>query len=168
MNMWGIPREELSKGYVLCPLVEPLRAVSKFKAQLQILELPEERPVHIAGYKAVIHCHVSIEECEIFKLYDSTDPKNKLRNNKHKSPSFVREGWAVVCSIALARPIVVDFFQNISTLCRFTLRDDGRIIVMGGVTELTKEKWVDFIIYWCVLVRNPLLLRTCDVNAPSD
>ena len=93
--------------------MEPLRAVIKFKAQLQILELPEE---------------------------------NKLRNNKHKSPSFVREGWAVVCSIALARPIVVDVFQNISTLCRFTLRDDGIIIAMVRVTELANEKLVDFII----------------------
>ena len=96
-------------------------------------------PVLTAGYNAVIHYH-AIEECEIFKLYGSTNPKNKLRNNKHKSPSFVREGWAVVCSMALARPMVVDVFQNISTLCRFTLRDDGRIIAMGRVTELAKEK----------------------------
>ena len=88
MNTSGIPEQESRKGYVFCPLVEPLRAVSKFKAQLQILELREERPVLTAGYKAVIHCHVSIEECEIFKFYESTDPKKKTSKQQTKIYKF--------------------------------------------------------------------------------
>eukprot|EP00971_Amphidinium_carterae_P228770 4538251-Amphidinium_carterae.1 len=60
------------------------------KAQLQVLELPEERPVLTAGYRAVMHVHVAIEvlfehmrapECEILKLYEARTKKDQqLRN----------------------------------------------------------------------------------------
>merc|ERR1712232_246755 len=93
LKMNGVSEEELKKGFVLCPQVDPVRPISKFKAQIQVLELPEERPVLTAGYKAIIHVHVAIEECEIIKLYESTDPKTK---KTQKGPSFVREGMIVV------------------------------------------------------------------------
>lgn len=136
LKMHGVSEDELKKGYVLCPQIDPVRAITKFKAQLQILELPEERPVLTAGYKAVIHAHVAIEECEIFKLYESTDPKKKPPLNKQKSPSFIREGMAAICSISLARPTAVDIFSSTATLGRFTLRDEGRTIAIGRITEL--------------------------------
>ena len=44
-----VNEEDLRKGYVLCPLKEPCRAIPKFKAQFKILELPEGRPVMTAG-----------------------------------------------------------------------------------------------------------------------
>merc|ERR1719183_635762 len=53
----GCSEDDLKRGYVLCPQVNPGRAVTKFKAQLQILELLEERPIISAGYGAVIHVH---------------------------------------------------------------------------------------------------------------
>jgi len=142
MKMNGISEDELKKGYVLCPIVDTCRAVTKFKAQLQILELPEERPVMTAGYKCILHCHVALEDCEVFKLYESIDPKKKPPNNKLKSPPFVREGMIVLCSIALpkGRPCAVDIFKNTQALGRFTLRDEGRTIAIGTITELAKDK----------------------------
>merc|ERR1712070_666622 len=129
----GASEDELRKGFVPCPAIDPVRTVTKFKAKIQVLELPEERPVLTAGYKAVIHVHVAIEECEIFKLYESTDPKTK---KTQKAPNFVREGMAVVCSIALARPTAVDAFPGAQQLGRFTLRDEGRTIAIGAITQL--------------------------------
>jgi len=87
MRVNGISEDDLKKGHVICPIVDPVRAVTKFKAKIQVLELSEERPVLTAGYKAVIHCHVAIEECEIFKLYECTDPKTR----KHKSLQILYE-----------------------------------------------------------------------------
>merc|ERR1712060_562915 len=58
MKMTGVSDDQLCKGYVLSVLSQPIRAVTKFKAQLRIVELPEERPVMTSGYKAVIHVHV--------------------------------------------------------------------------------------------------------------
>jgi len=137
VKMVGCTEEELRKGYVLSPIADPVRAVTKFKAQLQVLELPEERPVMTAGLKAVMHAHVANEECEITKLYESINMKDR---KKQKNPTFVREGMAVICSITLSRSVALDAFTGAEQLGRFTLRDEGRTIAIGKITELPKEK----------------------------
>lgn len=138
LKMANITEAELTKGFVLCIATSPVRVVTKFKAQLHLIELPEERPVLTSGYKAVLHVHVAAEECEILKLYESmsmTDRKKKVKN-----PTFVREGSIVTCSISLARPTSVDTFTGVQQLGRFTLRDEGRTIAIGKITELPKDK----------------------------
>ncbi len=45
----GVSEEDMRKGFVLCPVKEPARAVIKFKAQFKIIELVEERPILTAG-----------------------------------------------------------------------------------------------------------------------
>jgi len=137
LKMSGCSESELAKGYVMADAAAPVRVVSKFKAQLQIIELPEERPVLTSGYCAVLHVHVAAEECEILKLYESMSMTD--RKKKEKNPRFVREGSVVTCSIALARPTSVDVFTGVAQLGRFTLRDEGRTIAIGKITELPKE-----------------------------
>jgi len=136
MRVHGITEDQLNKGFILCPISDPVRVVSKFKAQLQVIELPEERPVMTSGYRAVIHVHVAIEECEILKLYESMSMTD--RKKKEKNPRFVRENSVVTCSISLARPTSVDAFTGTAQLGRFTLRDEGRTIAIGKITELPK------------------------------
>mmetsp|Transcript_44840 Transcript_44840/g.103726 ORF Transcript_44840/g.103726 Transcript_44840/m.103726 type:complete len:517 (-) Transcript_44840:52-1602(-) len=136
LKMSGCAEEDLKKGYVLCPLNEPIRALVKFKAQLQVLELPEERPVLTAGYRAVMHVHVAIEECEILKLYEARTKKDMKK--VEKLPKFVREGSILTCSIQMARATAADIFTGCQQLGRFTLRDEGRTIAIGKVTELPK------------------------------
>jgi len=135
--MSGINESDLTKGFVLADASAPVRVVTKIKAQLQIIELPEERPVLTSGYKAVMHVHVAAEECEILKLYESMSMTD--RKKKEKNPRFVRENSVVTCSIALARPTSVDTFTGVQQLGRFTLRDEGRTIAIGKITELPKE-----------------------------
>jgi len=141
MKMAGIGDDDLTKGFVLCPLADPIRVVTKFKAQLQIIELPEERPVMTAGYRAVMHVHVANEECEILKLYESCSLAD--RKKKEKNPRFVRENSVVTCSLSLARPTALDAFTGTQQLGRFTLRDEGRTIAIGKITELPKEEAAD-------------------------
>merc|ERR1711953_1059806 len=135
--MSGVSEAELSKGFVMSAASTPARVVSKFKAQLHVIELPEERPVLTSGYKAVMHVHVAIEECEVLKLYESMSLQSK---KKEKNPRFVRESSVVTCSIQLARPTSMDTFAGVQQLGRFTLRDEGRTIAIGKITELPKEK----------------------------
>merc|ERR1712061_462969 len=119
MKMQGISEAELCKGFVMSDAKAPVRVISKFKAQLQVIELPEERPVLTSGYKAVLHSHVAAEECEILKLYDAMSMTD--RKKKEKNPSFVRENSVVSCSITLARPTSLDVFSGVQQLGRFTL-----------------------------------------------
>mmetsp|Transcript_69598 Transcript_69598/g.166983 ORF Transcript_69598/g.166983 Transcript_69598/m.166983 type:complete len:842 (+) Transcript_69598:248-2773(+) len=138
LKVTGCGEDDLKKGYVLCPIAEPIRALTKFKAQLQVLELPEERPVLTAGYRAVMHVHVAIEECEILKLYESRTKKDMKK--VEKNPKFVREGSILTCSIAMARATALDLFTGCQQLGRFTLRDEGRTIAIGKITELPKPE----------------------------
>lgn len=138
MKMGGITEDQLCKGYVICDHTKPVRVVSKFKAILQVIELPDERPVMTPGYKAVMHAHVANEECEILKLYDARDMKNPKKIEQR--PGFVREGSVVTCSIVLARSVAVDVFTGVAQLGRFTLRDEGRTIAIGKIIELPKEE----------------------------
>ena len=44
---------------------------------LQLLELLEHKSIFTAGYKAVLHVHAVVEECEIIRLIALLDPKTK-------------------------------------------------------------------------------------------
>jgi peptide chain release factor subunit 3 len=138
LTMNGVTEDQLAKGYVMCPLTEPIRVVTKFKAMMQVLELPEERPVMTAGYKAVLHCHVASEECEIAKLSEACSMSNMKK--KEKNPKFVREKSVLWCTINLARPTALDAFSVTPQLGRFTIRDEGRTVAIGKILELPKEK----------------------------
>merc|ERR1712232_880787 len=96
----GVTEDQLSKGYVLCDAPKPIPVVTKFKAQLKITELPEERPVLTSGYKCILHVHVASEECEIIKLYDVMYLADKKKEEK---PKYVRENSVVTCTIKLER-----------------------------------------------------------------
>jgi len=134
----GISEDDLRKGFVLCPLKEPARAVIKFKAQFKILELVEERPILTAGYKCVIHFHTAIEDCEVSKLVEcmTLAPKKKVEKN----PKFARAGNVLTCIISLERKATLDSAANCEKLARFTLRDEGITIGIGRILELPAEK----------------------------
>ncbi|GLT43759.1 hypothetical protein SLA2020_176900 [Shorea laevis] len=50
--------------------------VSEFTAQLQIPELLDNA-IFTAGYKAVLHIHSVVEECEIVEQLQQIDPKTR-------------------------------------------------------------------------------------------
>jgi len=137
LTLRGIQEEELRKGYVLCSALGPIPVVTKFKAQMQLVELPDERPVLTSGYKAIIHVHVANEECEILKIYETMVLATK---KKEKNPRFALVNSVVTCSILLNRSLALDAFMTTQQLGRFTLRDEGRTIAIGRITELPKEK----------------------------
>lgn len=137
LKVSGVQEDSLQKGFVLCEAKEPCRVVTKFKAQVQVVELPEERPVMTAGYKAVLHVHTAVEDCEISKLVEAMSISTK---KKEKNPRFVRENSVLWCVITLARETSVDAFTGCSQLGRFTLRDEGKTIAIGKITELPPQK----------------------------
>lgn len=59
----------------LCLLQVP--CVTYFDAQLQILDLLEHKAIFTAGYKAILHLHSLVEECEITRLLAQVNVKTK-------------------------------------------------------------------------------------------
>ncbi|KAM5549073.1 hypothetical protein ABKV19_000477 [Rosa sericea] len=94
------PKSEVCiSGFVLSSLANPIPAVTEFYAQLQILELLENA-IFTPGYRAVLHIHSVVEECEIVDLLEEIDMKTK--KPKKKKPLFVKNGAVIKCRIQLS------------------------------------------------------------------
>ncbi|XP_075519411.1 uncharacterized protein LOC142553205 isoform X1 [Primulina tabacum] len=129
----GIEEEDIISGFVLCSAAKQIAAVSDFVAQLQILELLDNA-IFTAGYKAVLHIHAVVEECEIVELMQQIDPKTK--KPMKRKPLFVKNGAVVVCRIQVNNLICIENFSDFPQLGRFTLRTEGKTVAVGKVTAL--------------------------------
>ncbi|XP_028805394.1 eukaryotic peptide chain release factor GTP-binding subunit ERF3A isoform X2 [Neltuma alba] len=127
----GVEEEDILGGFILSSVENPIPAVTEFVAQLQILELVDNA-IFTAGYKAVLHIHCVVEECEIVELLQQIDPK--LKKPMKKKPLFVKNGAVVVCRVQVNNSICVEKFADFPQLGRFTLRTEGKTVAVGKVT----------------------------------
>ncbi|GAB4831772.1 hypothetical protein Ancab_005784 [Ancistrocladus abbreviatus] len=133
VRLSGIDEDDILSGFVLSSISKPIAAVYEFVAQLQILELLDNA-IFTAGYKAVLHIHSVVEECEIVELRQQIDPKTKKPMKKRVL--FVKNGAVVVCRIQVNNMICVEKFSDFAQLGRFTLRTEGKTVAVGKVTDL--------------------------------
>lgn len=85
LRLGGIDDDDLSPGFVLCSRHLPVPAVTYFDAQLHLLDLLEHKSLFSAGYKAILHVHAAVEECEITALLAQIDPKTKEKKRVRAS-----------------------------------------------------------------------------------
>ncbi|XP_010246356.1 PREDICTED: eukaryotic peptide chain release factor GTP-binding subunit ERF3A [Nelumbo nucifera] len=137
VKLSGIEEDDILSGFVLSSVVKPIAPVSEFDAQLQILELLDNA-IFTAGYKAVLHIHAIVEECEIVELLQQIDPKTK--KPMKKKVLFVKNGAVVVCRIQVNNLICIEKFSDFPQLGRFTLRTEGKTVAVGKVTGLPTSK----------------------------
>nr|XP_010917147.1 eukaryotic peptide chain release factor GTP-binding subunit ERF3A isoform X2 [Elaeis guineensis] len=139
VKLSGIEEEDIVAGFVLSSIANPINAVTEFNAQLQILELLDNA-IFTAGYKAVLHIHAIVEECEIVDLIEEIDTKKKNTDPKKKKPKrkplFVKNGAVVVCCIQVNNLICIENFPDFAQLGRFTLRTEGKTVAVGKVVAL--------------------------------
>ncbi|KAH9293822.1 hypothetical protein KI387_040974, partial [Taxus chinensis] len=77
VKLAGVEEEDISAGFILSSISRPISSVVEFDSQLQILELLDHKAIFTAGYKAILHIHSVVEECEIMALLHQIDPKTK-------------------------------------------------------------------------------------------
>ncbi|CAM0945793.1 unnamed protein product [Alopecurus aequalis] len=140
VKLSGIEEEDIAAGFVLSNVGNPVGAVSEFNAQLQILELLDNA-IFTAGYKAVLHIHSVVEECEIVELIEEIDLKRKKESDPKKKkpkrkPLFVKNGAVVVCRVQVSNLICIENFSDAPQLGRFTLRTEGKTIAVGKVVAV--------------------------------
>ncbi|XP_022550595.1 eukaryotic peptide chain release factor GTP-binding subunit ERF3A-like [Brassica napus] len=136
VRITGIEDEDILAGFVLSSTVKPVPAVTEFVAQLQIIELPDNA-IFTAGYKAILHIHAVVEECEIIELISQIDMKTRKPMKKKKIMYVKKNGAVVVCRIQVSNSICVEKFSDFLQLGRFTLRTEGKTIAVGKVTALS-------------------------------
>lgn len=135
----GIHEDHIKKGFVLADSKQPVPVVSKLQAQLQVLDL-EDQKVFTAGYNAIMHIHTMQEEITVEKLQKSYDPEKK---EEKTNPRFVKSHQTCDCVISLAQTIACEKYDNLQQLGRFTIRNQGRTVAIGKITGLPKKALVE-------------------------
>lgn len=148
VKLSGIEEEVILAGFVLSSFANPISYVYEFNAQLQILELLDN-VIFTAGYKAVLHIHAIVEECEIVELIEEIDMKKKKevdpkKKKPKKKPLFVKNNVVVVCRIRVNNLICIEKFSDFPQLGRFTLRTEGKTIAVGKVVALPPPRSSSF------------------------
>ncbi|KAK9059940.1 hypothetical protein SSX86_020644 [Deinandra increscens subsp. villosa] len=133
VRLSGIEEEDILSGFVLSSIEKPIPAINEFVAQLQILELLDNA-IFTAGYKAVLHIHSVVEECEIIELMQQID--RKTGKPMKKKVLFVKNDAIVICRIQVSNMICIEKFSDFPQLGRFTLRTEGKTVAVGKVTDL--------------------------------
>jgi peptide chain release factor subunit 3 len=131
----GAGTEDVRKGYVLCT-DPPCRAVDKIIAQIAVVDMPENTKIMTAGFQAIFHAHCCEEECTIAKIFETTNAKGQVVKNAR----YANVGMRCICMIEVARSVPVETYDNYPFLGRFTLRTEGKTIVIGKITKLPPKK----------------------------
>ncbi|KAI6113720.1 P-loop containing nucleoside triphosphate hydrolase protein [Pisolithus croceorrhizus] len=120
VRLRGVEDEDISPGFVLTSLKNPVHAVRQFEAQLAILE---HKSIICAGYSAVMHVHTLAEEVTLSALLHYFDKATGRKSRK--APQFAKRGQKIVVLIETALPVCLERFVDHPQLGRFTLRDEG-------------------------------------------
>jgi peptide chain release factor subunit 3 len=131
IKLKGVEEEDISSGFVLSSPKAPVKTVTRFEAQIAIVEL---KSILSSGFSCVMHVHTAIEEVTfkalLHKLEKGTNRKSK------KPPAFAKKGMKIIAVLETAAPVCVETYQDYEPLGRFTLRDQGQTIAIGKITKL--------------------------------
>ena len=125
IKLKGAELEEVQPGFVLSDPRDPVHVVTKFEAQLAILE---HRNIMCAGYSAVMHAHTMREEVSLQELLHYYDKKTGKKSRR--GPQFAKKGMKIIALVEAASPICIERFKDYPHLGRFTLRDEGKTIAV--------------------------------------
>lgn len=132
----GAKMEDVRKGYVVCALNNPCRAVDKIICQIAIMDMPENQKIMTAGFNCVFHAHTCEEECTVVKIFETTNAKGQIV----KGARFAGVQMRAVVMIELNQTAPLECFDDYPFLGRFTLRTEGKTIAIGKVTKLPPKK----------------------------
>lgn len=125
--------EDVQKGYVICSPTALCPAVTEIKVQLALVDMLEHRPLFSPGYDCVMHVHtVEIEVTCVELLYIIDKGKNIRR-------PFGRTGQVCVARLQMPLHTCMEPFEQMPSLGRLTLRDEGRTIAIGKILEVINK-----------------------------
>lgn len=131
LKLKGVEEEDISNGFVLSSPKFPVKTVSRFEAQIAIVEL---KSILSTGFSCVMHVHTAIEEVTFKQLLHKLE-KGTNRKSK-KPPAFAKKGMKIIAILETEAPVCVETYQDYQQLGRFTLRDQGQTIAIGKITKL--------------------------------
>ncbi|ODV68820.1 hypothetical protein HYPBUDRAFT_147356 [Hyphopichia burtonii NRRL Y-1933] len=133
LKIKGVEEEDLQAGYVLTSPKNPVKTVTKFEAQIAIVEL---KSILSNGFSCVMHLHTAIEEVTFTELKHKLE-KGTNRKSK-KPPAFAKKGMKIIAVLEMEEAVCAETYGDYPQLGRFTLRDQGTTIAIGKITKILK------------------------------
>lgn len=130
IGLIDIDEKMLSIGDVLCDPMAPVPLVQKIQAQLVTFDL--ERPL-LKGQNVIYYAANLNEPAVITKLIGICDTTGAI---KQKNPRALTARVTALVEISLKRKIPVELYKEYRGFGRFTVRDGGKTLAAGIVTEL--------------------------------
>uniref|UniRef100_H3G570 Tr-type G domain-containing protein n=2 Tax=Phytophthora ramorum TaxID=164328 RepID=H3G570_PHYRM len=130
MGVTGIDPSALTTGSILCSIASPVQLAKKFEAK--IMTMPAVEVPLVKGTYVTIHMHNVDEPVNITRLVSILSKTGEVE--KKKPRCITRERSAVV-QITCHRKICLEEFANYRQLGRFTLRDRGKTLAAGIITQ---------------------------------
>jgi elongation factor 1-alpha len=132
-NIRGIDKGALKRGDVGGHTSSPPTIAKEFTAQIVILNHPTAVTI---GYTPVFHAHTAQQACRFTELVSKKDPRTGQASAE--KPDFLKTGDVALVKVQPLRPMVLEKHTEFPPLGRFAIRDMGRTIAAGVVTDVVK------------------------------
>lgn len=131
LKIKGVEEEDIAPGYMLTSPKNPVKTVTRFEAQIAIVEL---KSILSNGFSCVMHLHAAIEEVKFIELKHKLEKGTNRRSKK--PPAFAKKGMKIIAVLEATEAVCAETYNDYQQLGRFTLRDQGTTIAIGKITKL--------------------------------
>ncbi len=132
-NVRGIAKNQVRRGDVVGHEKDPPTVAKEFTGQIIVLQHPT---VVTKGYTPVFHTHTAHVACKITEIVKKIDPKTGATLQEH--PDMLKSGDAAIIKVQPTQPISVEKQSDFPQLAKFAIRDMGKTVAAGIITDLVK------------------------------
>ncbi|BBD71653.1 elongation factor 1-alpha [Sulfodiicoccus acidiphilus] len=134
-NVRGVDKKDIKRGDVVGHPTNPPTVADEFEARIIVLWHPT---AITEGYTPVLHLHTASIACMINQITSKLDPKTG--KEMEKNPQFIKQGDTAIVKFKPIRPLCVEKFSDFPALGRFAMRDMGKTVGVGIVTDVKATK----------------------------
>ena len=134
-NVRGVEKKDIKRGDVVGNVQNPPTVAEEFTAQIIVIWHPTAVSV---GYTPVLHVHTASVACRISEITSRIDPKTG--KEAEKNPQFGKAGDSAIVKFTPIKDLCVEKFREFPALGRFAMRDMGKTVGVGVITDVKPKK----------------------------
>ncbi len=134
-NVRGVSKQDIKRGDVAGHVNNPPTVADEFTARIFVIWHPSAITV---GYTPVVHAHTASISARISEIVSKLDPRTG--KELEKNPQFLKQGDAAIAKFIPIKPMVVEKFSEFPALGRFAMRDMGKTVGIGIITDVKPKQ----------------------------
>lgn len=134
-NIRGLSKADIKRGDVVSHPNTPPTIAKEITGQIIVLQHPT---VVTKGYTPVFHFHTTHAACKITEIVRKIDPKTGA--TVQENPDMLKSGDAAIIKAQPLQPVAVEKQSDFPQLAKFAIRDMGKTIAAGIITDLVKAE----------------------------